>query len=319
VSTATPGRRNPDRRPSLTEREILVPGSTSNLGPGFDTLGLALRLYLRVRITGVEDDGRGRTAWDFGDAPPAGSNSIERGYRAGLREFLPRDTRLPSLALEARSEIPIRAGLGSSAAALVAGLRLAALVAGQPPAGRLLAAAAALEGHPDNTSASVLGGFVVASRQQHGEVVARALPWPEGWPLVVATPALALRTAVARAALPAAVPLADAVFNVQRVALLVAAVHAGDPVAARAAFGDRLHQPARAALVPGLASALDWSDPGLLGVFLSGAGPSIAAVVDAEVKGAAEAARDRFERLYAGLHLDASVRVLHAHPPHAPE
>jgi homoserine kinase len=295
----------------LVGRSIAVPGSTSNLGPGFDALGLALDLELRLRIVSARDDGRGDVDWRFSEAPPAGENAIDRAYRAAVGAGA-----LPSLAIEVTTDIPIRAGLGSSAAAFVAGLRLGELVRRTPqPIDTLLRAACDLEGHPDNTSASLLGGFVVSCRLPDGRVIARATPWPRDWLVVVATPKMALETKVARAALPATVPLQDAVVNVQRTALLVLAVQLHDATLLRSAFDDRLHQPHRAALVPGLAEALAWRDSALLGTFLSGAGPSIAAVVDTTAAGAVDRIHARFADLYRRLQLDVAVRPLRARAP----
>jgi homoserine kinase len=287
-----------------------VPGSTSNLGPGFDCLSLALRLYLRLTICEVQDDGRREVAWRFAGPGFGEENLVERGYRA-LADGHPGP--LPSLEVEVASDIPIKAGLGSSAAALVAGLRLFELVAGagSVPVDRLVSVAARLEGHPDNTSASLLGGLVVSATIDDERSVARALPWPSGWRVIVATPSLALPTAVARAALPAAVPHRDAVFNVQRVALLLEAVRRADADLLREVLADRLHQPYRAPLVPGLEEAGSWKDPALLGVVLSGAGPSLAAFVTDSGAGTVE----RFEALYRRLGLAVTVRTLEVQPP----
>jgi homoserine kinase len=292
----------------LIGRQVLVPGSTSNLGPGFDCLSLALRLYLRLRIVGARDDGRRAVAWRFADAGFDEENLVARGYRA-LADA--QAGPLPSLEVEVSSDIPIKAGLGSSAAALVAGLRLFELVAGPVPVDRLVSVAARLEGHPDNTSASLLGGLVVSARLDDERSVARAVPWPPGWRVVVATPALALPTPVARAALPASVPHRDAVFNVQRTALLVEAVRRRDADLMRAALADRLHQPYRAPLVPGLTEAAAWTDAALLGVVLSGAGPSLAAFVTDSGASTVE----RFEALYRRLDLAATVRTLDVQQP----
>lgn len=301
---------------SIAGSTIAVSGSTSNLGAGFDALGLALDIELRLSVTRVVDDGAGALTCAFTTGPLQGQNAIERGFRRGLAAFAGHGCRVPSLTVEVASAIPMRAGLGSSAAALVAGLRLAERVVGPQPPGRLLTEACALEGHPDNTSASLLGGFVVAARHEDGTVIARTAAWPDDWHLVIATPQLELETKVARAALPSHVPLADAVYNVQRTALLVHAVHRHDAEAVRAAFGDRLHQAQRAALVPGLTEVLTWSDDHLLGTFLSGAGPSVAAVVDARDAAAPVRISRRFSALFAERGLGATVRTLRARPPH---
>lgn len=288
--------------------DIAVAGSTANLGPGYDALALALQVYLRLRVERVAA-APGSVDWRFEDLPLAGENYIDRGLRAGLGARA--DT--PALRVHVRSDIPMRGGLGSSAAALVAGLRLAARLA--PSSGLdLLQAATALEGHPDNVSASLLGGLTVSTVTPAGRVISRALRWPAAWRVVVATPALELATSAARAVVPAQVPLADAVANIQRAALLVQAVQAGDAEAMREALRDRVHQPPRATLVPGLARALAFDAPSLVGVFLSGAGPSIAAVVTDE----GDELRHLFTRLYADLSLPVRVRAIDVHQPELP-
>lgn len=289
--------------------EIAVPGSTANLGPGYDALALALQVYLRVRVERAESLPQGAVEWHFEDRPLSGANYIDRGFRSGL----PVDSRLPGLRVRVRSAIPMRGGLGSSAAALVAGLRLAARFHPRPD-GDLLQAATALEGHPDNVSASLLGGLTVSCVAEDGRVHSLPVPWPASWRIVVATPAIELATSAARAAVPAEVRLQDAVANLQRASLLVQAVHARDADAMREALRDRLHQPYRAALVPGLSHALAWQAPSLIGTFLSGAGPSIAAIVTDEGH---EATR-LFGRLYQDLGLSCDIRTIDVHQPTQP-
>jgi homoserine kinase len=298
-------------------REISVPGSTSNLGPGFDALGLALQIALRLEVLDARDAAEDDVRWEFDGVAPPGENAIDRGYRAALAVFGPGPADRPRVALAVRvtTEIPICAGLGSSAAAFVAGLRLAEALVGAQPMDRLLALACRLEGHPDNTSASLLGGFVAACLHEDGAVTARAVRWPAHWPVVVSTPALRVETKAARAVLPPSVPFRDAIFNVQRTALLLHGVQLTDADAVRRAFGDRLHQRQRLSLVPGLEAALTWHAPGLLGVFLSGAGPSIAAVVDDTITGSTDSVRERFENLYRRLGLETTTRTLRAVQP----
>jgi homoserine kinase len=297
---------------SLAGTTIEVPGSTSNLGAGFDALGLALGLYLRLRIVACRAEEQGVCDWRFSgiDAPP--DNYVERGYRAAEAST---GRSGPGLTVEVSCEIPLRAGLGSSAAAIVAGIRLHECVTGHRRSmDELLTEAASLEGHPDNTSASLLGGFVVSAVTGSGRVAAIATEWPERVRVVVATPTIGLETKRARAVLPAAVPLADAVFNLQRAALLVQSVNRGDLRYLREATADRLHQPARAALVPGLIEALALDHSSLRGVFLSGAGPSVAALVEGDPEPVAGLLRAVYER----LGLAVAVRALRVHPASVP-
>jgi homoserine kinase len=293
--------------PRIVGREIVVSGSTSNLGPGFDALGLALQIYLRVRVDRVVDDGRGELRFDFADGAPAGDNAIARAIRelAGRRGLA-----LPSLDLHVDNDIPIKAGLGSSAAAIVAGLRVVQALDDRIGDEELLGAATALEGHPDNVSASLLGGLT-ASVHSDGHVVSVCAAWPSEIEILVATPDIELSTKAARAVLPDRIARADAVFNVQRIALFMQALSTRDFAAIREALHDRLHQPYRAALVPGLEDALAFDDPALLGVFLSGAGPSIAAFTH----GPAAGVELHFAHLYDRLGQSCTVRRLKAHQP----
>lgn len=299
---------------SLVDRahglRLRVPGSTSNLGPGFDALGLALQVYLELDVVSAAEGTGLRFVFEGG--APAGENAIEKAI---LDESRRRGVRLPSLEIAVRSGIPVQAGLGSSAAAIVAGLRLVhALCAdgdgADGDAGRLLDAATALEGHPDNVSASIFGGLTASSQGPTG-VTSVASPWPARVRVVVATPRLGLATAKARGVLPAQVSRADAVHNVQRTAILLQAIHTGSLDALAAALDDCLHQPYRAPLVPGLADAIAYRHPSMLGAFLSGAGPSIAAFVLDD----AGPAERFFTNLFARLGLACAVRTLDVHQP----
>jgi homoserine kinase len=299
----------------VTDRsEIVVPASIGNVGPGFDALSVALQLYLRVRVQDVgtrtaEHDGVLETV--FAGTAPRGSNGVDRAFRFA-RERMGRPT--ARVRVEVATDIPICAGLGSSAAASVAGLQLYQAVTGPVSEGDMLAMAAELEGHPDNAAACLLGGFTVSCRLENGTVVARSSRWPVRVQWVVATPNVPLATKEARAVLPAAVPLGDAVFNLQRALLLLHAVEHERLDDLREAFRDRLHQPARAALVPGLREALALDDPSILGVVLSGAGPSIAA---AATPGREREAAAILAGIYDRVGVPVVVRTLSAHQPAA--
>jgi homoserine kinase len=284
---------------------VLVPASVANFGAGFDTLAVAVQLYLRVRILDVRHDGAARLTVVRSSPLVRGRNALERAFEAIAQRT---GVKAPSVAVEVESEIPIAAGLGSSAAAAIAGLRVFEQVA-EARADVLLAVAASLEGHPDNAAAALYGGLTSVVEREGASPVALRWTWPEELRLVVATPASGLATSKARAALPDAVPRKDAVFNVQRVLLLVHALQTGEYDRLRDATDDRLHQPARRALVPQLAAVLALEDPEILAAFLSGAGPSVAVV----------ARRDfaRLEGLVASVYeragVTATVRTLSVH------
>jgi homoserine kinase len=252
--------------------EIAVPASIANLGPGLDTLGLAVALYLRVTVTNVIQDGAGRLTCHFCDGPIGGPNRIQQGYDA----IAPRRRRLPSLDVEVRSDIPLRGGLGSSAAATIAGIRLRELVDGKRTGDEILFAASKIEGHPDNAAAAIFGGVTSCCSRADGTIAVSKWPWPAKWRIVVATPRVELATAVSRRALPKKVPLADTIFNMQHVALLLSALQTGNAADMGEALQDRAHQPYREALVPGLRRVLALQHPDVIGACLSGAGPTVA-------------------------------------------
>ncbi len=288
--------------------EIRVPASIANLGPGFDTLSVAVGLYLRVRIRHVSTGQHDGLTFEFVDQRLDGTNLIETAFRevAGLDRV-----RFPSLDVEVRSEIPMRSGLGSSAAATVAGLRLYEAVAGPQPIARLLDTACRVEGHPDNASAALLGGLTSCCQQDTGSVLALTTPWPEALRLVVLTPEAGVDTPAARRVLPSTVTRAEAVFNLQRVALLLQSIHTGDHGYLREALRDRWHQPYRQELVPGLEQALALDHPDLLGICLSGSGPSIVAFAERRLGEIEKLLSD----LFSGLGIAHRVRTLAVHQP----
>ncbi len=183
---------------------------------------------------------------------------------------------MPPIELHIQNDIPLGKGMGSSAAALTAGVVIADHLLDlrwKPP--RILDEAARLEGHPDNVAPCTLGSIVASAIDSGGVTRAVRLDLPRRFSLAVVVPDFDLPTAKARAVLPSGYSRADAVFNVQRAALLIAALATGSTWAFPAALEDRFHQPYRAALVPGLEEILKLRAPGLLGCALSGAGPSI--------------------------------------------
>ncbi len=288
-------------------RRIVVPASVSNLGPGFDALSVAVQLYLEVEVVEVLPSRPNAIEFEFVGCTVTGENRIASAFARARDAFGVATT--PGLRVRVRSAIPIRAGLGSSAAAAVAGLRLFESVTAARPMQDWLRLGTALEGHPDNAAAALLGGLTVSCQHEDGRVTSRSTRWPDAVRLVVATPHLEVETGYARSLLPESVPRRDAVFNLQRALLLVRALesrHYGD---LREALRDRWHQPFRAALVPGLAEALMLEHPALLGTCLCGSGPSIAAFT---VEGEPEVVA-LMEDLYRRLAVPCTIRVLEAH------
>jgi len=265
----------------LDGTEIRIPASVANLGPGFDTLAVAIKLYLCVKIRRVSPNQQGELNFEFIDQDFKKTNLIETAFQkmVSLDQI-----RFPSLDIEVRSGIPICAGLGSSAAAIIAGLRLYETVTDPQPIERLLRIASEIEGHPDNVSAALLGGLTNSCRTEEGSVLAIATPWPQSLRLVVLTPSITVETINARRVLPTVIPRADVVFNLQRVALLLQSLQRQDYKHLEEALCDRLHQPHRLSCVPGLKEALALKHPDLLGVCLSGSGPSVVAFAEKNFK-----------------------------------
>ena len=279
----------------MSRIRLRVPATTANLGPGFDALGLALTLYnhISVETTGgqgvsvfVRGEGEGRIPTDESNRVCVAARKVfERVGRPA-----------PGLRVEMEVAVPLARGLGSSATATVAGLVAANRLCGSPLSDAdLIGIATEIEGHPDNVVPCLLGGFTAAAHAD-GEVShVRTLP---GGPIraVVAVPAFELETARARAALPQTVSLKDAVYNVTHTALVTLAIARGEFGVLRAAVRDRLHQPYRAPLIPGMARVFDAAlDAGALGAAISGAGPSLIAFVTGDGERVGEAMRRAWE------------------------
>jgi homoserine kinase len=257
--------------------EIRVPASSANLGPGFDSLALALDMLLRVRVhTGPEAAGQAAVGVEL----HGGEDLVLAAMRRAARE-LGREPE--ACVVEVESDIPVARGLGSSAAAIVAGLQAGALVTtgSALSSEQLISLGGMLEGHADNVAAAVLGGVTVAISTRSGYRAARLIE-RIAWQAVLFVPSAAAFTREARGVLPGQVPLSDAAANVGRAALLVHALTTGNDELLAEAMSDRLHQPYRAALFPHLQAMIEAARlAGAAGVCLSGAGPAVLALAAA--------------------------------------
>jgi len=252
---------------------LRVPASSANLGPGFDALGLALDIHLTCTFSPAASLHISAAGLDAAEIPLDETNLI---WQTALRVAEDVGRQLPFLDLHIANDIPLGKGLGSSAAALTAGVVIAdKLLNLNWSRHRILDEAAQIEGHPDNVSACVLGSIVASSIDSKGITHAVRLELPSNYGVAVVVPDFPLPTAQARAVLPASYSREDVVFNVQRSALLIAALCTGSTESFSAALEDRVHQPYRAHLIPGFTEMLELKAPGLLGCALSGAGPSV--------------------------------------------
>ncbi len=265
---------------------VKVPATTANFGPGFDCLGMALPIYNTITIeetvlpgTGIEinvinDDA---ASDDFMlEHIPMDENSII--YKAVELLYNSIGQTPSELKITVQGKIPVARGLGSSAAVIVGGLLAANELLGRPADEvALLSIATEVEGHPDNVTPAIVGGLVLTSQEDDGSIVYTKLNWPEEWNITVCIPDYELSTEISRSVLPKEVPMQDAVFNAKRLGMFVQAVNTKDAELMKLALQDKLHQPYRMKLVPGLDKITEnlKHEENVLGCVLSGAGPAI--------------------------------------------
>ncbi|MBO2533281.1 MAG: homoserine kinase [Thermoactinomycetaceae bacterium] len=254
--------------------EVVVPASTANMGPGFDSLGMALNLFLRLRFSHQDRMEIVLRGDQWKGVPADGRNLVIRVMREAFRRM---GRKLPPFRLEMESDIPLMRGLGSSAAAVVGGLLAANHLLGGPfSKEEILLEATRREGHPDNAAASLFGGVVICSWD--GERVYHVQGDPPPLHVVTAVPSFSLSTEQARKVLPKSLPHPLAVLASSRANLLTAALLTGKWELLEVAMEDWFHQPYRFPLVPGMEEVLaDSRRHGALGVALSGAGPTLIA------------------------------------------
>ncbi|RLQ94048.1 homoserine kinase [Falsibacillus albus] len=262
------------------EVEVKVPGSTANLGPGFDTIGMALQLYTTIKMKRAERTFIHLRGGNLNGIPTDKSNLV---YQAAKLIFEKAGYVLPDLEIDIESEIPLTRGLGSSAAALVGGLTAANVLAGEPFSRKeIYDLATSVEGHPDNVGASLLGGIVTAAWDQQQVSYVRMLPM-NGIKVVAAIPDFELSTNMARDLLPSSYSREDTIHAISHAALLASALATGNTMVLSQAMKDRIHQPYRMHMLPGLEQLLNHArEYGALGVALSGAGPTIIALTENE-------------------------------------
>jgi len=266
---------------------VSVPATSANLGPGFDSFGLALDLHNEFEAEladswVVEIEGEGAGVLESGEG-----NQVARAMRLAFERC-----GQPDAAAHVRciNRIPLGNGLGSSSSAIVGGLLLGFRLMGRDAdSDRVLELATGIEGHPDNAAAAILGGFTVSWTDAGRPRTARFEP-ARGLAAVVVVATGELSTSTARAMLPADVPHADAAFNVAHAGLLAASIATGRPELLGSALADRLHEPYRASAVGDLQAVHDaLRNAGAAGVALSGAGPTVIGLVAADTDEAAHA------------------------------
>ena len=265
---------------------VKVPATTANIGPGFDCLGMALPIYNTITIEETVLPGTGIEINVIAESAAIDELSLEHipldenslVYKAVELLYNSIGQTPSELKINIHSNIPVARGLGSSASVIVGALIAANELLGKPADEvALLSIACEIEGHPDNITPAIVGGLVLSSQEDDGSVIYRKLNWPTEWAITVCVPDFELSTDIARSVLPKEVPMKDATFNAQRLGMFVQAVNTKDAELMKLALKDRLHQPYRMKLVPGLDKIMDnlRHIDSVLGCVLSGAGSSI--------------------------------------------
>lgn len=276
---------------SMKQVTVTIPATSANLGPGFDCLGLALGLYNQVTFT--RQGGGLRITVEGEGAATIPRDERNLVYRAAARLFSEADVPVPGLHIHQVNRIPVSSGLGSSAAAVLGGIMAAGAFLPAPPnQPEILRLATRIEGHPDNITPAMLGGLTLIV-QEAGELYVERIDIP-AFLVIVVLPEFDFPTSTARSVLPAHISRQDAIFNASRLALLIRALQSGDIAALRLAMQDRLHQPYRLPMIPGMAEAFAAVQGAGAAVALSGAGPSLLAIAPDNYVEIAHLAADAF-------------------------
>ncbi|MBQ1389029.1 MAG: homoserine kinase [Clostridia bacterium] len=273
--------------------KIQIPATSANIGSGFDSLGIALDLYNYVWME--EDDLIDISSSDGIEIPTDESNLI---FWSAQRLYAECGKTLPGLKIVQENNIPMTRGLGSSSACIAAGLIGANRFLGSPLSQHeLVNLACKIEGHPDNTTPALMGGLVTAA-MENGRVYSVSVPVAEHIRFGVLIPPFELKTETARKALPDTYTRDNAVYNLSRSSLMTAALFSGSLDNLRVAVQDSLHQPFRKKFIQGVETVFRMSyELGSYGTYISGAGPSIIAIID-------DTLEEQFER-FAVPHLEA--------------
>lgn len=263
------------------EIKVKSPASSANLGPCFDCAGIALPLYNIVKTKKTNDGKIVVIIDEKGDVrrfEVDEKNIIFQSFKKFHEKI---NTQIIGYEVNVETEIPIARGLGSSASVIAGALIGANELNGKPLSEHdLINIAASIEGHPDNTTPALTGGFVVASIEDDGTVLYEKIKWCDDWKISVCIPDYKLLTELARSVLPKEINFKDAVYNIQKSAQLITAITNGNEDIMRSALKDRIHQPYREKLIPGMVDIIEKlrEEQNVLGCVLSGAGPTLAVI-----------------------------------------
>ena len=297
---------------------VKVPATSANIGPGFDCMGLALPIYNTVTIEETVLPGTGVEINVIADSDTIDPTSLEHIpldensiiYKAVELLYNSIGQTPSELKITVHSSIPVTRGLGSSSSVIVGALLAANELLGRPAdEAALLSIATEIEGHPDNVAPAILGGLIIAAQEDDGSVTYRKLEWPEEWALTVCIPDFELATEIARSVLPKEVPMKDAIFNAQRLAMVLHAVNTKDAELMKTGLKDRLHQPYRMKLIPGLDKIMENLKhfENVLCCVISGAGSTILVI---SKKNDLDKVRNVIKETWANQNIKCDIRTL---------
>lgn len=309
---------NSGSKDNFMKISVKVPATTANIGPGFDCLGMALPIYNTITIeetvlpgTGVDINIISQNSMiDELSLSHIPLDETSLVYKAVELLYNSIGQTPGELKITIKSSIPVARGLGSSASVIVGALVAANELLGRPAdEAALLSIACELEGHPDNITPAIVGGIVISSQLDDGSVVYSKLNWPSDWLITVCIPDFELSTDIARSVLPKEVPMKDAIFNAQRLAMFVQAVNNKDKELMKLALHDRLHQPYRIKLIQGLDEIMDGLRhiESILGCVISGAGSSILIISE---KNDLETIKNIVNDIWTGLNIKCEIKTL---------
>jgi homoserine kinase len=293
---------------------VKVPATTANLGPGFDCLGLALPLYNEITVEETVMPGSGieiniiedSETYDILSIPRDENNIVYKAIEL-LYNFVGQT--VSDIKITIKTSIPVARGLGSSASVIVGGLMAANKLLGNPADDAvLLSIASEVEGHPDNVTPAMFGGFCISSLEDDGSVSYSKVLWPEDWKLTVLIPDYELDTKISRSVLPECVSIPDAAYNVRKCAMLVDAVYRQDFELMKKCLKDKLHQPYREKLIKGFKelNELLANKDDILGCVISGAGPTILVI---SKNNGFEKVNNEVRKVFEELNVDCDIRT----------
>lgn len=293
---------------------VKVPATSANIGPGFDCLGIALPIYNEITVEETVMPGSGieiniiddNAAYDIVSIPKDENNIAYKAIEL-LYNFLGQT--VSDIKITIKTNIPVARGLGSSASVIVGGLVAANELLGRPADNALiLSIASEVEGHPDNVTPALIGGFCVSSIEDDGSVSCSKIDWPDDWKLTVLIPDYELDTRISRSVLPENIPIADAAYNVRKCAMLIDSVNRRDEELMKKCLNDKLHQPYRENLISGFKEVRELLEnkDDILGCVISGAGPTI--LVISKDRGF-DNVKDDVKKIFESLKVNCDIRT----------